>query len=107
MSGGGREAALDEWVHPLIVIRQRRQASRAFVMRYVRQMNFPVSSATFHEGDREDEVRETASTRLRGMRLDSRITEIEAGGVERGRCGSHPRTTSKCLVPMRLKGSMT
>ena len=51
MSGGGREAALDEWVHPLIVIRQRRQASRAFVMRYVRQMNFPVSSATFHEGD--------------------------------------------------------
>ena len=57
MSGGGRETALDEWVHPLIVTRQRRQASRAFVMRYVRQMNFPVSSATFHEGDREDEVR--------------------------------------------------
>ena len=82
-------------------------AGEPFVMRYVRQMNFPVSSATFHEGDREDEVRETASTRLRGMRLDSRITELEAGGVERGRCGSHPRTTSKCLVPMRLKGSMT
>ena len=60
-------------------------AGELFVMRYVRQMNFPVSSATFHEGDREDEVRETASTRLRGMRLDSRITEIEAGGVERGR----------------------
>ena len=77
---GRRETALDEWVHPLIVIRQRRQASRSFVMRYVRQMNFPVSSATFHEGDREDEVRETASTRLRGMRLDySRITEVERG----------------------------